>query len=36
MAPLLQRSWYRTILMYVFHWCVAVLCTREVKDTQCG
>lgn len=31
-----QRSWHRTVLMYVFHWCVALLCTRHIRDTQCG
>lgn len=31
-----QRALHRTILMFVFHWCVSVLCTRKIKDTQCG
>lgn len=31
-----QRAFYRTVLMLVFHWCVSFLCTREIKDTQCG
>lgn len=22
--------------MFVFHWCVSVLCTKKIKDTQCG
>lgn len=37
LLPLLpQRALYRTVLMLVFHWCVSFLCTREIKDTQCG
>ncbi|ESO10431.1 hypothetical protein HELRODRAFT_116974 [Helobdella robusta] len=31
-----KRSVFRTILMYVFHFCVWFLCVRGVKDTQCG
>lgn len=31
-----QRALHRTILMFVFHACVSVLCTRKIKDTQCG
>eukprot|EP00752_Nemacystus_decipiens_P005067 g4600.t1 len=31
-----KRALHRTILMFVFHWCVSVLCTRKIKDTQCG
>jgi hypothetical protein len=23
-------------MMRVFHWCVLVLCSRRVRDTQCG
>lgn len=30
------RAWYRTIMMQVFHWCVMLLCSRSVRDTQCG
>lgn len=30
------RSLHRTILMYGFHLLVLLLCTRNVKDTQCG
>lgn len=31
-----QRALHRTVLMFVFHWCVSILCTRKIKDTQCG
>ncbi|CAM9490808.1 unnamed protein product, partial [Sphacelaria rigidula] len=31
-----KRAWHRTVLMYVFHWCVSILCTRQIRDTQCG
>lgn len=30
------RSLHRTILMYGFHLLVLILCTKNVKDTQCG
>jgi len=30
------RKWYRNILMYGFHFAVALLCVRHVRDTQCG
>mmetsp|Transcript_4930 Transcript_4930/g.7527 ORF Transcript_4930/g.7527 Transcript_4930/m.7527 type:complete len:348 (-) Transcript_4930:157-1200(-) len=30
------RALHRTILMYGFHLLVTILCTRNVKDTQCG
>ncbi len=30
------RALYRTILMYGFHLLVMILCTRQIKDTQCG
>lgn len=30
------RSALRTFLMYGFHLLVVLLCTRNVKDTQCG
>ncbi|XP_053564410.1 dolichyl-phosphate beta-glucosyltransferase [Bombina bombina] len=31
-----QRSMFRTVLMYGFHFLVWFLCVRGVKDTQCG
>jgi dolichyl-phosphate beta-glucosyltransferase len=31
-----KRSIFRTILMYGFHFAVAVLCVRGIRDTQCG
>jgi len=31
-----KRKWYRNILMYGFHFLVAVLCVKNVRDTQCG
>lgn len=31
-----SRAFYRTILMYGFHFLVTLLCTKNVKDTQCG
>jgi len=31
-----HRSFFRTILMYGFHFLVWLLCVRTVKDTQCG
>ncbi|PIK47637.1 Dolichyl-phosphate beta-glucosyltransferase [Apostichopus japonicus] len=31
-----QRSSFRTILMYGFHFFVWFLCVRSIKDTQCG
>eukprot|EP00049_Salpingoeca_infusionum_P000922 m.43679 g.43679 ORF g.43679 m.43679 type:complete len:322 (+) comp10787_c0_seq4:291-1256(+) len=30
------RSLFRTILMYGFHFIVATLCVKGVRDTQCG
>lgn len=30
------RAFYRTILMRGFHLLVMLLCTRNIKDTQCG
>ncbi|KAG5190156.1 Dolichyl-phosphate beta-glucosyltransferase, family GT2 [Tribonema minus] len=30
------RAWYRTIMMRVFHWCVVLLCSKRIRDTQCG
>ncbi|GAB1609611.1 dolichyl-phosphate beta-glucosyltransferase-like [Argonauta hians] len=30
------RTYFRTILMYGFHFAVWFLCVRGVKDTQCG
>lgn len=34
MSP--QRSYFRTLLMYGFHFLVWFLCVRGVRDTQCG
>ncbi|XP_051881727.1 dolichyl-phosphate beta-glucosyltransferase [Pristis pectinata] len=31
-----KRSYFRTLLMYGFHFLVWFLCVRGVKDTQCG
>ncbi|XP_042310389.1 dolichyl-phosphate beta-glucosyltransferase [Sceloporus undulatus] len=31
-----QRSYFRTLLMYGFHFLVWFLCVREIRDTQCG
>jgi dolichyl-phosphate beta-glucosyltransferase len=31
-----KRSMLRTVLMKGFHLLVMILCTRNVKDTQCG
>ncbi|XP_060601019.1 dolichyl-phosphate beta-glucosyltransferase-like [Ruditapes philippinarum] len=31
-----QRSFFRTVLMYGFHFLVYFLCVKGVKDTQCG
>ncbi|KAF6083672.1 ALG5 dolichyl-phosphate beta-glucosyltransferase [Phyllostomus discolor] len=31
-----QRSYFRTLLMYGFHFLVWFLCVRGVRDTQCG
>ncbi|XP_045202907.1 dolichyl-phosphate beta-glucosyltransferase-like [Mercenaria mercenaria] len=31
-----QRSLFRTILMYGFHYLVYFLCVKGIKDTQCG
>ncbi|XP_038056980.1 dolichyl-phosphate beta-glucosyltransferase-like [Patiria miniata] len=31
-----QRSFFRTVLMYGFHFLVWFLCVRGVRDTQCG
>lgn len=31
-----QRSLFRNILMYGFHFLVAFLCVKNIKDTQCG
>lgn len=33
---MLQRNWFRNVLMYGFHFLVAVLAVRGVRDTQCG
>ncbi|XP_019508717.1 PREDICTED: dolichyl-phosphate beta-glucosyltransferase isoform X1 [Hipposideros armiger] len=31
-----QRSYFRTLLMYGFHFLVWFLCVKGIKDTQCG
>jgi len=31
-----QRSVFRTLLMFGFHFLVWFLCVRRVRDTQCG
>ncbi|KFP08018.1 Dolichyl-phosphate beta-glucosyltransferase, partial [Calypte anna] len=31
-----QRSYFRTLLMYGFHFLVWFLCVKEIRDTQCG
>jgi len=31
-----SRSFFRTVLMYGFHFLVWLLCVRTVRDTQCG
>uniref|UniRef100_UPI00398F7E83 dolichyl-phosphate beta-glucosyltransferase isoform X1 n=2 Tax=Pristiophorus japonicus TaxID=55135 RepID=UPI00398F7E83 len=31
-----QRSYFRTLLMYGFHFLVWFLCVRGIRDTQCG
>ena len=31
-----KRKFYRTILMHGFHFLVSILCSSNVKDTQCG
>ncbi|XP_038673984.1 dolichyl-phosphate beta-glucosyltransferase [Scyliorhinus canicula] len=31
-----KRSYFRTLLMYGFHFLVWFLCVRGIKDTQCG
>jgi dolichyl-phosphate beta-glucosyltransferase len=31
-----KRSFYRTVLMYGFHFLVWFLCVRGIRDTQCG
>lgn len=31
-----SRAFYRTILMHGFHILVSILCTKTIKDTQCG
>jgi dolichyl-phosphate beta-glucosyltransferase len=31
-----QRAFYRTVLMKGMHLCVRLLCTSQIKDTQCG
>ncbi|XP_063150641.1 dolichyl-phosphate beta-glucosyltransferase isoform X3 [Candoia aspera] len=31
-----QRSFFRTFLMYGFHFLVRFLCVKDIRDTQCG
>jgi len=31
-----QRSFFRNILMFGFHFLVSFLCVKDIKDTQCG
>ncbi|XP_066474116.1 dolichyl-phosphate beta-glucosyltransferase isoform X2 [Tiliqua scincoides] len=31
-----QRAYFRTLLMYGFHFLVWFLCVKKIKDTQCG
>uniref|UniRef100_A0A8D0HD36 Dolichyl-phosphate beta-glucosyltransferase n=1 Tax=Sphenodon punctatus TaxID=8508 RepID=A0A8D0HD36_SPHPU len=31
-----QRSYFRTFLMYGFHFLVWFLCVQQIRDTQCG
>ncbi|KAM4681836.1 dolichyl-phosphate beta-glucosyltransferase isoform 3-T3 [Amazona ochrocephala] len=31
-----KRSYFRTILMYGFHFLVWFLCVKKIRDTQCG
>lgn len=31
-----ERAWYRSILMYGFHFYVSLMCVRGIRDTQCG
>lgn len=35
-AAVVARSQIRTLLMWAFHLCVATLCSRKIRDTQCG
>ena len=35
-AAAVERSKMRTLLMYGFQFCVAMFCSRRIKDTQCG
>jgi dolichyl-phosphate beta-glucosyltransferase len=35
-AAVVARSQIRTLLMWAFHLCVATLCSRTIRDTQCG
>ena len=35
-SSIATRAFYRTVLMRGFHVLVMLLCTRHVKDTQCG
>eukprot|EP00800_Vazella_pourtalesii_P021796 TRINITY_DN823_c0_g1_i1.p1 TRINITY_DN823_c0_g1~~TRINITY_DN823_c0_g1_i1.p1 ORF type:complete len:331 (-),score=50.34 TRINITY_DN823_c0_g1_i1:162-1154(-) len=31
-----KRNFFRSLLMYIFNYCVFILCVRNIKDTQCG
>lgn len=31
-----KRAFYRTVLMYGFHFLVSIFCTKSIRDTQCG
>ena len=31
-----KRNFFRNLLMYGFHFCVYILCVKNIKDTQCG
>ncbi|XP_048388364.1 dolichyl-phosphate beta-glucosyltransferase isoform X2 [Stegostoma tigrinum] len=35
-ATIAKRSYFRTLLMYGFHFLVWFLCVRGIRDTQCG
>ena len=31
-----KRNFFRNLLMHIFHYCVFIMCVRNIKDTQCG
>jgi len=35
-AAVVQRKWYRNVLMHGFHIAVDLICVRGIRDTQCG